>query len=99
MAEIRNLIQRSLSNLAQAPFKEFKARLNDEKVEGDYARIPWGSLENADPIDVSRLIINYYCAGYGLQLTLRVLEEINHRQEATELRAAVEAANNKMDQR
>ncbi|KAG9466160.1 hypothetical protein GDO78_017114, partial [Eleutherodactylus coqui] len=51
-----------------------------------YSQIPYGKLEEADEEDVARFIISFYKESYGIEVTLGVLEAIDERQAAENLR-------------
>lgn len=88
---LRDHLEFALESMCEADFKKFKRCLNDAQVEAGYDKIPRGRLEKADPMDVAEKIISYYRQEYGLRLTLEVLERINMRDVAEELREAAGA--------
>ncbi|XP_077130184.1 apoptosis-associated speck-like protein containing a CARD [Ranitomeya variabilis] len=90
---VRDLLLQALENLEKKSFKKFKNKLNDWDIEEEYARIPRGPLEVADPEDVVDLIRRYYMDSYGMKVTVAVLEAINENREAEELETAWKTVN------
>ncbi|XP_066433659.1 apoptosis-associated speck-like protein containing a CARD isoform X1 [Eleutherodactylus coqui] len=86
---VRDVLVRTLENLGKKSFKRFKNKLNDWEFKEGYSQIPYGKLEEADEEDVAKFIINYYKEPYGIEVTLGVLEAIDERQAAENLRTAL----------
>ncbi|CAJ0922047.1 unnamed protein product [Ranitomeya imitator] len=93
MKTVRDLLLQALENLENKSFKKFKNKLNDWDIEEEYARIPRGPLEVADPEDVADLIRRYYMDSYSVKVTVAVLEAINENREAEELEKAWKTVN------
>ncbi|KAJ1125528.1 hypothetical protein NDU88_003957 [Pleurodeles waltl] len=88
---LRDHIEYALESLEEAAYKKFRRSLSDAEVQAGYDKIPRGTLERKDAIDVADLIISYYRLEYGLSLTLQVLERINQKDVAEHLRKAAGA--------
>ncbi|XP_078508581.1 apoptosis-associated speck-like protein containing a CARD [Lissotriton helveticus] len=88
---LKDHLEFALESLEEATFKRFKRTLNDAQVEDGYDKIPRGRLEKADTMDVADRIISNYRQEYGLQITVEVLEKINKKDVAEELRSAAGA--------
>ncbi|XP_066433044.1 apoptosis-associated speck-like protein containing a CARD isoform X2 [Eleutherodactylus coqui] len=86
---VRDVLVRALENLGKKSFKRFKNKLNDWEFKEGYSQIPYGKLEEADEEDVARFIISFYKESYGIEVTLGVLEAIDERQAAENLRTAL----------
>ncbi|XP_040296198.1 apoptosis-associated speck-like protein containing a CARD [Bufo bufo] len=90
---VRDVLVQALENLEKKSFKKFKNKLNDWEIKEGFSRIPKGKLEEADPEDVADLIRRYYKDFYGIEVTLAVLEAIEEKTEAEELRNGVKTVN------
>lgn len=75
----------ALNELESGSLKSFRNKLNDCTVKEGYKRIPKGQLENKDPEDLTKLILQYYRDSYGVELTVSVLKAINENQVAADL--------------
>uniref|UniRef100_A0A8C8S3U2 Pyrin domain-containing protein n=1 Tax=Pelusios castaneus TaxID=367368 RepID=A0A8C8S3U2_9SAUR len=74
-----------IRELGQDELKEFKSKLNTFPVKEGYNRIPWGELEKADVLDVVRKLIGYYKEDYAVEVTVKLLTDINKRDLAERL--------------
>ncbi|XP_068099984.1 uncharacterized protein [Hyperolius riggenbachi] len=83
---VRDALIAALENLDHAGFKKFCSKLAEWDIQRAYSRIPWSKLEKADPEDVVGLILAYYNDDYGTELTLAILDAINEKQVAEELK-------------
>ncbi|XP_044160547.1 apoptosis-associated speck-like protein containing a CARD [Bufo gargarizans] len=90
---VRDVLVQALENLEKKSFKKFKNKLNDWEIKEGFSRIPKGKLEEADPEDVADLIRRYYKDFYGIEVSLAVLEAIEEKTEAEELRNGVKTVN------
>ncbi|XP_077303461.1 apoptosis-associated speck-like protein containing a CARD [Lithobates pipiens] len=88
---VRDCLVRALDELTKASHKKFRNKLNDWKTEPGFNRIPRGQLEDADREDVTDLILKYYMDSYGPELAVDVLDDINEKQLASELRKDLES--------
>ncbi|KAM8962480.1 apoptosis-associated speck-like protein containing a CARD [Pelodytes ibericus] len=84
---VRDVLARNLENLGKKGFKKFKIKLNEADVDPQYNKIPRGRLEEADEDEVVSLIKNFYTDGYGVQVTLQVLEAIDENEAAEAIRS------------
>ncbi|XP_046906296.1 sterile alpha motif domain-containing protein 9-like isoform X2 [Hypomesus transpacificus] len=72
-----------LEELLENDFKKFTSLLRDSKLTG-FASIPHGHLEKKDRIGIADLMIKYY-GGEALQVTLKILKQIDHNDLAQRL--------------
>ncbi|KAG9462153.1 hypothetical protein GDO78_014809 [Eleutherodactylus coqui] len=91
---VQDVMVRALMNLGKTSFKSFKNKLNDWEFKEGYSQIPYRKLEEADEEDVAKFIINYYKESYGIEVTLGILEAIDERQAAENLRTALKTGKN-----
>nr|XP_028560037.1 pyrin domain-containing protein 1-like [Podarcis muralis] len=75
----------TLENLRENELKKFKLKLHEFPVKKGYDNIPRGTLEKADVVDLSLLLLNFYTRDYAVQVTAEVLRTINCRDEAERL--------------
>uniref|UniRef100_A0A452ISB7 Pyrin domain-containing protein n=1 Tax=Gopherus agassizii TaxID=38772 RepID=A0A452ISB7_9SAUR len=66
-------------------------KLKEIKVENQYNNIPWGKLETARPVDVTKELLNYYGEHYRVEVTIQVLRSIHRRDLADRLTKATQA--------
>ncbi|XP_068102642.1 apoptosis-associated speck-like protein containing a CARD isoform X2 [Hyperolius riggenbachi] len=83
---VRDVLITALEELTGSSFKKFRNKLNDWTIKEGYSKIPRGRLEKADPDDAVDLIRSYYKDDYGAELTLAVLDAINEKQVAEDLK-------------
>uniref|UniRef100_A0A8D0H4G9 Pyrin domain-containing protein n=1 Tax=Sphenodon punctatus TaxID=8508 RepID=A0A8D0H4G9_SPHPU len=81
---------KALKELGEQDWDRFKHILHRFQPEEGYGRIPWGRLEKAGPIEVTRLLTNFYREGYALEVAARVLDGINQKPLADVLHKAWE---------
>ncbi|XP_073491877.1 uncharacterized protein [Aquarana catesbeiana] len=86
----RDALIKALDNLSEQSFKRFCYKLSDWKIKEGFRMIHRRKLEMADRIDVVDLILSHYMYSYGPELTVDVLESINERQAALELKKDLE---------
>ncbi|XP_077303655.1 uncharacterized protein LOC143923717 isoform X2 [Lithobates pipiens] len=83
---VRDVLVTALENLKKDGFKKFQAKLHDTDIKQLYRKIPRSQLEDKDQSDVADLIRTYYKDVYGVEVTLAVLDAINEKLVAEELR-------------
>ena len=81
-----------LEELLENDFKKFTSLLRDSKLTG-FASIPHGHLEKKDRIGIADLMIKYY-GGEALQVTLKILKQIDHNDLAQRLERNMGKKNN-----
>ncbi|XP_027689211.2 apoptosis-associated speck-like protein containing a CARD isoform X1 [Chelonia mydas] len=85
---VRDHLVDILEELGQDKFKRFKAKLNVFPVKEGYSNIPRGRLEKADVLDVCDNLISYYREEYAVEVTVKLLTDINERDLADRFRKA-----------
>ncbi|XP_033025019.1 pyrin domain-containing protein 1-like [Lacerta agilis] len=75
----------TLENLQENELKKFKLKLHEFPVKKGCNNIPLGTLEKADVVDLSQLLLSFYMEDYAVQVTADVLRAINCRDEAQRL--------------
>ena len=81
-----------LEELLENYFKKFTSLLRDSKLTG-FASIQHGHLEKKDRIGIADLMIKYY-GGEALQVTLKILKQIDHNDLAQRLERNMGKKNN-----
>ncbi|XP_075034993.1 apoptosis-associated speck-like protein containing a CARD [Mixophyes fleayi] len=84
---VRDALVTALDNLGKKGLKKFRNKLNDWEIKRGYNKIPRGQLEDTDPEDIADLIRKYYTDSYGIEVTLAVLDAIDEKKVAEDLRA------------
>ncbi|XP_075034994.1 apoptosis-associated speck-like protein containing a CARD [Mixophyes fleayi] len=84
---VRDALVTALHNLEKKGLKKFKNKLNDWEIKDGYSKIPRGQLEDTDHEDIADLIRKYYTDSYGIEVTLAVLDAIDEKKVAEDLRA------------
>ncbi|XP_075037383.1 caspase recruitment domain-containing protein 8-like [Mixophyes fleayi] len=84
---VRDALAAALYNLGKKGLKKFINKLNDWEIKDGYNKIPRGQLEDTDPEDIADLIRKYYTDSYGIEVTLAVLDAIDEKKVAEDLRA------------
>ncbi|KAM4605853.1 apoptosis-associated speck-like protein containing a CARD [Discoglossus pictus] len=79
-------LQDILDDMTDKDFKKFKDQLNSIPNAPNGKPIPRSKLENADRLDTKNMLIQHYTAGKAPEITHQVLEHINLRQLAEDLR-------------
>ncbi|XP_040212045.1 apoptosis-associated speck-like protein containing a CARD [Rana temporaria] len=87
---VRDALITALDELDEKTFKRFRNKLNDWPTEAGFNKIPRSKLETADREDVVDLILRWYMASYGPELTADVLDKINEKQVASDLKKDLE---------
>ncbi|XP_034275778.1 apoptosis-associated speck-like protein containing a CARD [Pantherophis guttatus] len=83
---VRFCLAEALENLTEEELKKFKANLNEFPVKEDFRNIPRGTLQKAGALELSDLLVNYYCEDYAVEVAARVLSDSNCRPQAQKLR-------------
>ncbi|XP_066485333.1 apoptosis-associated speck-like protein containing a CARD [Tiliqua scincoides] len=84
----RDRLLGALENLREQELKRFRMKLSEIPLAEGYANIPRGRLEKADALDLCDLLISFYTEGYALEVAAEVLEAVNCRDQAQQLRQA-----------
>ncbi|XP_008822012.1 pyrin domain-containing protein 1 [Nannospalax galili] len=87
MANKRDAILEALENLTKEEFKKFKLKLGLVPLRQGFRRIPRGTLELVDAIDLTDRLVAFYCEDYGAELTATVLQDMGMQELAAQLRA------------
>ncbi|XP_040212041.1 apoptosis-associated speck-like protein containing a CARD isoform X3 [Rana temporaria] len=84
---VQDRVLAALNELNSGSLKSFRNKLSDREftVKDGYNKIPQGKLENKDPEDLTKLILQYYGDSYGVELTVSVLKAIDENQVAADL--------------
>ncbi|XP_038260135.2 pyrin domain-containing protein 1-like [Dermochelys coriacea] len=82
---VRDHLVDTLEELGQDELKRFKAKLNAFPVKEGYSNIPLRRLEKADVLDVCDKLISYYREEYAVEVTVKLLTDINERDLADRL--------------
>lgn len=92
-SQISDLLLHALDDLTQENFKRFKDKLLHIDFKGKDKRkdkIPQGHLENADRIDTTNLLIQFYAGDDAVDVSIEVFTLINLRDAAAKLREGKE---------
>ncbi|XP_077303457.1 pyrin domain-containing protein 1-like isoform X2 [Lithobates pipiens] len=87
---VKDALLRALEDLNGSSFKRFRNKLMDWDIKDGFDTIPRSKLEKADTDDVVQLIVSFYKDCYGAELTVDVLNAINEKQVASDLKKALE---------
>lgn len=87
---VRDALVRALDDLSGSSFKRFRNKLMDWDIKEGFNTIPKSKLEKADTDDVVELIVSFYKDCYGPELTVDVLNAINEKQVASDLKKALD---------
>uniref|UniRef100_H3A7T5 NACHT, LRR and PYD domains-containing protein 3 n=1 Tax=Latimeria chalumnae TaxID=7897 RepID=H3A7T5_LATCH len=90
-SSIKESILRVLDDLREEELKRFKTKLQDTPTKAGLGKIPRGKLEKADTIDVSELMTNHFPAAYAVEITVKILRDINKINLITEFQQYTEA--------
>ncbi|XP_006871995.1 PREDICTED: apoptosis-associated speck-like protein containing a CARD isoform X1 [Chrysochloris asiatica] len=85
MGSARDAILEALENLTADELKKFKMKLQTVKMREGYRRIPRGTLQTADAIDLTDKLVSFYLEEYGAELTTLVLCEMGMQETAGQL--------------
>ncbi|XP_074060310.1 apoptosis-associated speck-like protein containing a CARD [Macrotis lagotis] len=88
MARSRELILQALDNLKDEEFERFKLQLLDVDLKKGLKHIPRGTLNSLNRVGLSDKIVSYYTGDYGIELTMRVLQDIGMLEETDRLQQA-----------
>ncbi|XP_074854390.1 apoptosis-associated speck-like protein containing a CARD [Carettochelys insculpta] len=82
---VRDHLVDTLEELGADEFKKFKTKLNTFPVKEGFSCIPRGRLEKADVLDVCDMLISHYLEDYAVQITTKLLSDINKKDLADRL--------------
>ncbi|XP_072889659.1 apoptosis-associated speck-like protein containing a CARD [Hemitrygon akajei] len=86
---VRQCIVEALENLGRSQLRRFKEDLSEVQYRPGFGAIPRGRLEDADALDLGRLLVSSYRDDYAAELTLQVLEALPEREVADSLRRSL----------
>ncbi|KAM5331965.1 apoptosis-associated speck-like protein containing a CARD isoform 1-T1 [Glossophaga mutica] len=81
----RDAILEALENLTADEFKKFKLKLLSVPLRDGYGRIPRGSLQSMDAVDLSDKLVSCYLEAYSAELTAQVLQDMGMQETAERL--------------
>lgn len=90
MGQARDAILDALENLTPEEFKKFKMKLQSVPLRQGYGRIPRGTLQQMDAIDLTDKLVSFYLEAYGAELTMTVLREMGMREQAEQLQTVIQ---------
>ncbi|EMP24957.1 NACHT, LRR and PYD domains-containing protein 1 [Chelonia mydas] len=82
---LRDALQETLDELGSEDIKRFKSKLNHMELPEGYKRIPNGKLEEADPLAVRDLLVQYYKMDGAVEVAIQALKGINQNELAGKL--------------
>ncbi|KAL6071885.1 hypothetical protein STEG23_023607 [Scotinomys teguina] len=92
MGRERDAILDALENLTPEEFKKFKMKLQSVPLREGYGRIPRGTLQQMDAIDLTDKLISFYLEAYATELTMTVLRDMGMQMLAEQLQRATQRA-------
>lgn len=81
----RELLLVALEDLSQEQLKRFRHKLRDAPLDG--RSIPWGRLENSDPVDLVDKLTQFYGSEPAVDVTRKILKKADARDVAVRLKA------------
>lgn len=87
---VRDFILEALEDLESEQLHKFRRKLTDMNIDEKYKKIQRSRLENTNADKTVDIILSFYRESYGCKLTFDVLNHINERQVADNLRENVE---------
>ncbi|XP_074854067.1 NACHT, LRR and PYD domains-containing protein 12-like [Carettochelys insculpta] len=81
---LTDILVQELEDLEKKDFKRFRHKLCDFNYEGK-RKIPRGRLENADEMDVTSLLIEFYGEDNAVNVAIDILNKIDLKNSATKL--------------
>lgn len=90
MGQARDAILDALENLTPEEFKKFKMKLQSVPLRQGYGRIPRGTLQRMDAIDLTDKLVSFYLEAYGAELTMTVLREMGMQELAEQLQTVIQ---------
>lgn len=87
---MRDELLAALDDLNEDNFERFCGKIRDWEIERGYRKIPRRMLEKAKTGDVVDQILSHYTNSYGPELTVDVLDAINQKDVALDLKKALE---------
>nr|XP_006009704.1 PREDICTED: NACHT, LRR and PYD domains-containing protein 12-like [Latimeria chalumnae] len=88
-ANIRFSLHSALTDLLEKELKEFKWRLMYMEQEEGMSKIPNADIEKAEVCDIIDLLINHYQERNAVEVTLKLLGDINKKQTAAKLKESL----------
>ncbi|MXQ94229.1 hypothetical protein E5288_WYG007361 [Bos mutus] len=79
-----------LEDLLEEELVKFKFQLTNIALAEGYNHMPWGTIQQANPVILADLLIQYYGEEYSKTVTQEVLKAINQRNLAEKLCQAME---------
>lgn len=79
-----------LEDLLEEELVKFKFQLTNIALAEGYNYMPWGTIQQANPVRLADLLIQYYGEEYSKTVTQEVLKAINQRNLAEKLCQATE---------
>lgn len=80
----RELLLAALEDLSQEQLKRFRHKLRDAPLDG--RSIPWGRLENSDPVDLVDKLTQFYGSEPAVDVTRKILKKADARDVAMRLK-------------
>ncbi|XP_043404950.1 apoptosis-associated speck-like protein containing a CARD isoform X8 [Chelonia mydas] len=82
---LRDHLFDTIRELGKSGLKTFKDKLNNFQPKEGYNPIRWGELENADAVEITRLLVSYYKEDYAVEVAGKVLEDMDEKKLAHNL--------------
>ncbi|XP_026580032.1 apoptosis-associated speck-like protein containing a CARD isoform X1 [Pseudonaja textilis] len=82
---VRCCLSEALENLTDPELEKFKAKLNEFPVKEGFSNIPRGPLQKAGALQLSDLLVSYYCQDYAVEVAAKVLSDSNCKPQAQKL--------------
>ncbi|XP_066450116.1 uncharacterized protein [Eleutherodactylus coqui] len=86
---LQEVLVRALKKLEESSLQKFIEKLRVLEVRRQYTKIPKDELTGKDPEHIAGLISTYYRDGYGAEVTLDILQDINEKKIREELQQDV----------
>lgn len=89
----------ALKSLEGDALRLFRGKLREFPVRQGFDRIPPEKLQEASPVELSDLLLDYYSAEYAVEVTAELLSAINCPRQAEELLEAAAASGEREESR
>lgn len=96
MTTIKEDLWKTLEDLTDEQFKQFKWCLKENNISKDISAIPVAPLERADRQDTVDLMVNKYNLFGALEITMKVLEKISRNDLVQHLLSTNSSMNGKL---